>query len=53
MIEGAWIIFDELNLASQNVLEGLNSILDHRGEVFIPELNKTVSKAQGFQFFAT
>ncbi|CAD5111280.1 DgyrCDS602 [Dimorphilus gyrociliatus] len=38
---GHWIILDELNLASQSVLEGLNAILDHRGEVFIPELNRT------------
>lgn len=49
---GDWIIFDELNLASQTVLEGLNCILDHRGEVFIPELNKRVVKAEGFKFFA-
>lgn len=38
---GHWIILDELNLASQSVLEGLNACLDHRGEVFIPELGKT------------
>nr|KAG5703293.1 hypothetical protein BaRGS_025535 [Batillaria attramentaria] len=30
-----------LNLASQSVLEGLNACLDHRGEVFIPELGHT------------
>lgn len=28
MKEGAWLIIDELNLANQTVLEGLNSILD-------------------------
>ncbi|KAK6636191.1 hypothetical protein RUM43_009849 [Polyplax serrata] len=38
--EGQWILLDELNLASQSVLEGLNAILDHRGSVYIPELNK-------------
>lgn len=38
---GAWIVLDELNLASQAVLEGLNACFDHRGEVFIPELGKT------------
>ncbi|RWS13574.1 hypothetical protein B4U79_11757 [Dinothrombium tinctorium] len=38
---GTWIILDELNLASQSVLEGLNACLDHRGEIFIPELSKT------------
>ena len=30
MKEGAWLIIDELNLANQTVLEGLNSILDFR-----------------------
>ncbi|PSN42589.1 Midasin [Blattella germanica] len=38
---GHWILLDELNLASQSVLEGLNACLDHRGEVYIPELGKT------------
>jgi midasin len=28
--EGCWVLLDELNLASQSVLEGLNSCLDHR-----------------------
>ena len=35
-----WIILDELNLANQSVLEGLNACLDHRGEIYIPELNR-------------
>ncbi|XP_075750975.1 midasin [Rhipicephalus microplus] len=39
--EGHWVLLDELNLASQSVLEGLNACLDHRGEVFVPELNRT------------
>ncbi|XP_065288386.1 midasin isoform X3 [Dermacentor albipictus] len=39
--EGHWILLDELNLASQSVLEGLNACLDHRGEVFVPELNRS------------
>ncbi|XP_076336290.1 midasin isoform X2 [Tachypleus tridentatus] len=38
---GQWILLDELNLASQSVLEGLNGCLDHRGEICIPELGKT------------
>ncbi|XP_062606102.1 midasin-like, partial [Saccostrea cucullata] len=38
---GHWVVLDELNLASQSVLEGLNACLDHRAEVFIPELSKT------------
>jgi hypothetical protein len=33
LMNGDWVILDELNLASQTVLEGLNSLLDHRSEV--------------------
>ena len=51
--EGHWVILDELNLASQPVLEGLNSAFDHRGELFIPELNKTFDiGSRGTRFFA-
>lgn len=28
-------------MANQSVLEGLNACLDHRGEIYIPELNRT------------
>ncbi|XP_059478111.1 midasin [Neocloeon triangulifer] len=38
---GDWIVLDELNLASQSVLEALNACLDHRGEVFIPEIGRS------------
>ncbi|XP_069109146.1 midasin-like [Argopecten irradians] len=38
---GHWIVLDELNLASQSVLEGLNACLDHRAEVYVPELGQT------------
>lgn len=31
----------QLNLASPAVLECLNAALDHRGELFVPELNRT------------
>ena len=34
---GDWVLLDELNLAPQPVLEGLNAALDHRAEVFVPE----------------
>ncbi|RAL64223.1 hypothetical protein DID88_002115 [Monilinia fructigena] len=33
MQRGEWVLLDEMNLASQSVLEGLNACLDHRGEV--------------------
>ncbi|XP_065367345.1 midasin [Calliphora vicina] len=48
-----WILLDELNLAPQSVLEGLNAILDHRGEVYIPELNKTFSLNKQTRVFAS
>ena len=38
-----WIVLDEMNLASQSVLEGLNACLDHRGEIFVAELGRTFS----------
>ncbi|XP_050098366.1 midasin [Anopheles aquasalis] len=47
-----WILLDELNLAPQSVLEGLNAILDHRGEVFIAELNKTFRLGARTRIFA-
>ncbi|KAJ8918423.1 hypothetical protein NQ315_008120 [Exocentrus adspersus] len=50
--DGNWILLDELNLASQSVLEGLNACLDHRGEIFIPELGKTFYVKPGTRFFA-
>ena len=51
--EGSWVVLDELNLASQSVLEGLNACLDHRGEIYIPELNKTFkAPPTGFRVFA-
>ncbi|XP_043542624.1 midasin isoform X1 [Chiloscyllium plagiosum] len=37
---GHWIVLDELNLASQSVLEGLNSCFDHRADILIPELGR-------------
>lgn len=50
--QGHWILLDELNLASQSVLEGLNACLDHRGEIFIPELGKVFQVKDGTRFFA-
>ncbi|KAJ3682433.1 hypothetical protein LUZ60_015006 [Juncus effusus] len=50
--KGSWVLLDELNLAPQSVLEGLNSILDHRAEVFIPELNRTFKCPNSFRVFA-
>jgi midasin len=52
MRSGAWVLLDELNLASQQVLEGLNAVLDHRREVFLPELGETIRCSGSFRVFA-
>ena len=52
MQNGQWVLLDEMNLASQAVLEGLNACLDHRGQVFIPELNQTFDRHHDFRIFA-
>jgi midasin (ATPase involved in ribosome maturation) len=49
---GDWVLLDELNLASQSVLEGLNSCLDHRASVYIPELGQTFDCPPTFRIFA-
>ena len=49
---GDWVLLDELNLASQSVLEGLNSCLDHRASVYIPELGKSFDCPPTFRVFA-
>ena len=49
---GSWVLLDELNLAGQSVLEGLNAVLDHRAEVFIPELGQTFKCPPSFHLFA-
>ena len=50
--QGDWVLLDELNLASQSVLEGLNSCLDHRSSVYIPELGLTFDCPATFRIFA-
>ena len=50
--EGHWVLLDEMNLAPQAVLEGLNSVLDHRGMVYIPELGRSFQKHPSFRIFA-
>ncbi|KAI3381642.1 hypothetical protein SNEBB_009765 [Seison nebaliae] len=53
MKKGDWILLDEMNLASQAVLEGLNSCLDHRGEVYISELDRIFKINSRSRIFAT
>ncbi|KAH8594855.1 hypothetical protein B0O99DRAFT_661844 [Bisporella sp. PMI_857] len=52
MQNGDWVLLDEMNLASQSVLEGLNACLDHRGEVYISELDQTFKRHPNFSVFA-
>ncbi|KAJ5519420.1 Midasin [Penicillium expansum] len=49
---GDWVLLDEMNLASQSVLEGLNSCLDHRQQVYIAELDQTFKRHPDFVLFA-
>jgi midasin len=52
MQNGDWVLLDEMNLASQSVLEGLNACLDHRGEVYISELDQVFKRHPDFRLFA-
>lgn len=52
MQKGEWVLLDEMNLASQSVLEGLNACLDHRGEVYISELDQVFKCNPDFKLFA-
>ena len=45
-------MIDEMNLAQQSILEGLNAILDHRRTVYIPELNREFTCHPDFFVFA-
>ncbi len=51
MKEGDWVLLDELNLAPQSVLEGLNACFDHREQVFLPEIGKSVTCPSTFRVF--
>ena len=52
MRDGSWLLLDEVNLASQSVLEGLNAVLDHRRSVWVPESGVEVCAAPGFRLLA-
>ncbi|KAL1966096.1 hypothetical protein VTN77DRAFT_4844 [Rasamsonia byssochlamydoides] len=52
MQRGHWVLLDEMNLASQSVLEGLNSCLDHRQQVYVAELDQTFKRHPDFVLFA-
>lgn len=52
--KGEWILLDEMNLASQSVLEGLNACFDHRRVLYIAELNREfeIPSTSNCRFFA-
>ena len=52
MQKGEWVLLDEMNLASQSVLEGLNACLDHRGQVYVSELDQMFQRHPDFVVFA-
>lgn len=52
MKRGEWVLLDEMNLAPQQVLEGLNACLDHRGTVYVPELGRSFVRHPDFRVFA-
>lgn len=52
MQNGEWVLLDEMNLASQSVLEGLNACLDHRGEVYVSELDQVFKRHPDFCLFS-
>lgn len=52
MQSGGWVLLDEMNLASQSVLEGLNACLDHRQEAYIAELDRSFTCHPDFTLFA-
>lgn len=53
MRNGYWILLDELNLASSEVLEALNRVLDDNRELYIPETQEIIKAHPRFLLFAT
>lgn len=47
--EGGVVALIDLNMAQQQVVEGVNSLFDHRGCLFVVELNQTFYKAPTFK----
>jgi midasin len=45
---GHWVLLDELNLAPQAVVEGLNALLDHRKEVYLSAELSSAPRLSGF-----
>ena len=50
---GDWCLLDELNLASSDVLEALNRLLDSNREIYVPDTGELVRCHPQFMLFAT
>jgi midasin len=46
---GERIALIDLNLAQQTVIEGINSLFDYRGSIFVVELNEMFQKNPSFK----
>uniref|UniRef100_F6H5X0 Midasin n=1 Tax=Vitis vinifera TaxID=29760 RepID=F6H5X0_VITVI len=57
LVKGVWngylIVLDKLNLASSDMLEALNQLLDDNRELFVPELRETMPAQLDFMPFST
>ena len=53
MLEGYWLILDELNLAEASVLEHLNSILERNPSLLLSEYNDRLIVVKIFQYMHT
>lgn len=53
MLNGDWLLIDEINLCSCDVLEVLNRLLDDNKEIRIPETGEIVRPSADFRIFAT
>jgi midasin len=50
---GHWLMLDELNLASGEILEALNRLLDDNREILLPEQQEVIKPHPSFILFAT
>ncbi|EPR78644.1 Midasin, partial [Spraguea lophii 42_110] len=53
LTNGHWLLLDELNLCSSEVLELLNSVLDDNKSLYVPFINKTIKAHKDFRLFGT
>lgn len=54
MRKGKWVVMDEINMASQEILSALHSLLDHEKSVtLIEKEGEKITPHQDFRFFAT